>query len=57
MGWFCEPAAAGGAAITANLGSTNFATNGALLLELTADWSAADANSIRSEIWEVEIIG
>lgn len=57
MGWFCEPAAAGGAALTANLGSTNFATNGALLLELTADWSAADANSIRSEIWEVEIIG
>lgn len=57
MGWYCDPAAIGGTALTANLATTNFATNGALLLELTADWSAADANSIRSEIWEVEIVG
>lgn len=36
---------------------TNFATSGVLLLELTGDWSAADANAIQSEFWVVEIIG
>lgn len=56
-GSFAQPAAAGGARITANLNSTNFATNGALLLELTADWSAADANAVQAEIFVVEVIG
>lgn len=57
VGYYNDPAAIGGAMLLGNLATTNFATNGALLLELTADWSAADANSVRSEIWEVEVIG
>lgn len=36
---------------------TNFATNAALLLELTGDWSAADANAVQAEFWTVDIIG
>lgn len=36
---------------------TDFATNGILRLELTGDWSAADANAIQSEYWIVEITG
>lgn len=56
-GSFAQPAAAGGARITANLNTTNFATNGALRLELTADWSAADANAVQAEIFVVEVIG
>ncbi len=41
----------------AYLGSTNFATNGALLMEVTADWSAANAgNSCRLDILTVEIL-
>lgn len=57
VGSFSQVAVTGGARITADLPSTNFATNGALLLEMTADWSAADANSVRAEIFTVEIIG
>lgn len=57
VGTFSEPAAVGGALKTAFLGSTNFATNGALLLEVTADWSAADSNSCRLDILNVEVIG
>lgn len=56
-GSFADPGAAGGTRITANLNSTNFATNGALRLELTADWSAADANAVQAEIFVVEVIG
>lgn len=52
-GYFSEPGAVGGAFKTAVLGTggagANFATNGALRLEVTADWSAADANSCRLE--------
>jgi len=49
-----------GAATGAGTGSslitpTNFATNGNLLLELTAQWSAADANSVQCEIFNVTI--
>jgi len=41
----------------AYLGSTNFATNGALLMEVTADWSVASAsNSCRLDILTVEVI-
>jgi uncharacterized protein YuzE len=57
FGSFAEPAAPGGAMLGAELAATNFATNGALLLELTADWSAADANSVQAEIWVVEVVG
>jgi uncharacterized protein YuzE len=57
FGTFAEPAAPGGAMLSAELAATNFATNGALLLELTADWSAADANSVQAEVWVVEVIG
>lgn len=54
-GWFNQPAAAGGALVTANLNTTNFATNGALRVELTAAWSAADANSVQAEEFSVDI--
>lgn len=57
-GLFCEPTAAG--AVTpkqAILASTSFATNGALLLEVSAKWSASDANSCRLDIFDVEILG
>jgi hypothetical protein len=57
VGSFQQPGAAGGALVTAKLDTTNFATNGALLLELTADWSAADANAVQAEIFVVEVIG
>jgi hypothetical protein len=41
----------------AYLASTNFATNGALLMEVTADWSVASAgNSCRLDILTVEVI-
>lgn len=41
----------------AYLASTNFATNGALLMEVTADWSVANVgNSCRLDILNVEII-
>jgi hypothetical protein len=41
----------------AYLPSTNFATNGALLMEVTADWSVANAgNSCRLDILTVEVI-
>lgn len=57
MGYACDPGLVNTSMTSANLASTNFATNAALLLELTADWSAADANSVRAEIFEVEILG
>lgn len=57
-GLFCEPTAAG--AVTpkqAILASTTFATNAALLLEVSAKWSAADANACRLDIFDVDILG
>ena len=58
VGSFSEPGAAGGAVLSAALvPGTNFATNAALLLELTGDWSAADANSVQAECFMVEVIG
>jgi hypothetical protein len=46
-GMYSNPAAygagVGGAMLTAYLAETNFATNGDLLLEVTGDWSAANA--------------
>lgn len=56
-GSYCNPGSVGATMLSAALGATNFATNGALRLELTADWSAADANSIRAELFVVEIDG
>lgn len=56
FGAFIDPAV-GGTYKTANLNSTNFATNGALLLELTGEWSAADANAVQAEEFYVEIVG
>lgn len=58
-GYFQEPGAAGGAFKTAVLGTggagANLATNGALLLEVTGQWSAADANACQLEMLTVHI--
>ena len=48
-----DPGAAGAAVKAGFMGSTNFATNGALLVEVTGAWSAADANSCRLDILDV----
>lgn len=48
-----DPGAAGAAVKAGFMGSTNFATNGALLVEVTGQWSAADANSCRLDILDV----
>lgn len=56
-GFFNQPAAAGGAMISAYLTPTNFATNGALALTVTLQWSAADpGNSGVCEIFDVEVV-
>ena len=55
-GFHQEPAAPGGSMITDSLDATNFATNGILLIELTGQWSAADANSVQAEDFHVELI-
>lgn len=54
-GQFNQLAAAGNAVVTASLNATNFATNGALLVELTGQWSAADGNSVQAEEFSVDI--
>lgn len=57
FGEYQEPQAAG--AVTKKsviLASTNFATNGVLLPELTAQWSANDANSCRLDNFTVDIL-
>ncbi len=54
---FSSLGAVGAACSQQFLTPTNFATNGVLLLQLTADWSAADANAVQSEFWTVEITG
>lgn len=58
FGSFQQPGAAGGNMVSAVLGTggvgANFATNGALLLELTGQWSAADANACLATDWDVE---
>lgn len=57
FGKYHEPVAAG--AVTEKvvaLASTNFATNGQLLLEVTGQWSANDANSCRLDVFNVDIV-
>ena len=58
-GFYTDPAAAGGAFVTTILGAggvgATFATNAALLLEVTGIWSAADANSCQLEQLVVNI--
>lgn len=57
FGEYQEPQAAG--AVTKKsviLASTNFATNGQLLLEVTGQWSASDANSCRLDNFTVDIL-
>jgi hypothetical protein len=56
MGWFTEPGAAGGNFKSATLDATNFATNAALLLEVTGQWSAADGNACQLEHLTVDVI-
>jgi hypothetical protein len=55
-GFHCEPAAPGGAFITDSFDVANFITNGVLFIELTGQWSAADANSVQAEDFHVELI-
>ena len=55
MGWLQDLAAPPAATESITFDSANFATNGALLLELTGIWSAGDANAVQSEIWIVDI--
>lgn len=56
-GLFSETAAAGAGTIKAGiLNSTNFATNGALYVQATVEWSAADANAAQCEELVVELI-
>ena len=56
VGGYSEVAAAGGPWITEYIGATNFATNGALVVELTAQFSCTSAsNSCRCDIFTVEL--
>lgn len=55
-GFHCEPAAPGGAFITDSFDVANFITNGVLFIELTGQWSAADANSVQAEDFHVELV-
>lgn len=48
--------ATAGDAAAISLNSTNFATNGDLLVELTGQWSAADANAAQAEEFSVDIL-
>lgn len=48
--------AAAGAVAAVNFNAANFATNGALLVELTGQWSAADANAVQAETFEVDLL-
>lgn len=54
-GLYADLAAAGAAVKTWTLDATNFATNGALRLEVTGQWSAADANACQLEHLVVEM--
>ena len=55
-GSFSHPAAAGAPLITANLTTTNHATNGTLDLVVTCEWSAASAlNSATAELVDLEV--
>jgi len=51
-GWFVDPAAAGGGTFRQTyIASTNFATNGALLCEVTLTWSSSSGtNSARVDV-------
>lgn len=55
-GHYIDPGAAGGNLKSAYLASTNFATNGVLLIEVTGQWSVASAsNSCRLDQLNIEI--
>jgi len=56
-GWYNDPGAAGSALKMAALAATNFATNGALDLVMTGQWSAADGNTVACEIQSVDVVG
>lgn len=56
VGYYSDPAAAGGAMKVASLDATNLATNGALLFEVTGQWSAGDANACQLEHLTIEIV-
>ena len=56
FGMFSDPDAAGTAMKTASIAATNFATNGALLVEVTGEWSVANAgNSCAAQAMAVRI--
>ena len=56
-GFHQEPGAVGGAMISDSFDAANFATNGALLLELTGQWSANGSdNSVQAEDFHVELL-
>lgn len=56
-GSYAIPGAAATAMAAAYLTPTNFATNGALLIEITGQFNASDANAVQGESLVVEIIG
>lgn len=57
VGTYNDPAAVGAAVKTAYLPATNFATNAALLIEVSGKWSAANpGNSCRLDVLTVEVI-
>ncbi len=58
VGWgsYNDPSSQGGTCKVASLGSTNFVTNGALLVEVTGTWSVASAsNSCRLDVLDVSV--
>jgi hypothetical protein len=56
-GSYSDPGAVGTAVKAAYLATTNFATNAALLVEVSGKWSAADpGNSCRLDVLTVEVI-
>ena len=57
VGFYNDPGATGGAMKTSFLGSTNFATNGALLVEVTGQFSTTSgSNSCRLDVFDIDIL-
>jgi hypothetical protein len=57
MATYSDPGAVGSALKAAYAASANYATNGALLVEVTGKWSAADpGNSCRLDVLTVEVL-
>ena len=56
-GWYNDPGAVGSALKMAALAATNFATNGALDLVITGQWSAADGNTCACQVLSVDVVG